>query len=102
MHANDLADYLEHDPFLEHSEPQEKVLAQSDEMSEPNLSTPGAPEPPTRSAQTERDKHKSDVLRLVMEIFPGARWTTREAYRRAAATRDRQGRRRRGRVPGER
>jgi hypothetical protein len=68
MHPN----ALDHDPFLEHSEP------------------------PTRSAATERDRHRSDVLRLVMEIFPGARWTTREAYRRAAASRDRQGRRRRG------
>jgi hypothetical protein len=73
MHANDLADYLDHDPFLEHPEPQ-----------------------PTRAAETERDQHTSDVLRLVMEIFPGARWTTREAYRRAAATRDRKWRRRRG------
>jgi hypothetical protein len=73
MHDSDLADYLDHDPFPEHPEPQ-----------------------PTRAAETERDRHRSDVLRLVMEIFPGARWTTREAYRRAAATRDRKWRRRRG------
>jgi hypothetical protein len=92
MHANDLAD----DPFLEHLEPPPKVLAQSDEMSEPQLLTPGTPETPTRSAATERDRQRRDVLRLVMEIFPGARWTTKDQYRRAAATQDRKGRRRRG------
>jgi hypothetical protein len=92
MHAND----LDHDPFLEHLEPQPKATAKSGTLPEPTLSTPGAPEPPTRSATFERDTHRSDVLRLVMEIFPGARWTTRDAYRRAAATRDRKGRRRRG------
>jgi hypothetical protein len=74
MNSNDLADYVDHDIFL-------------DDVQKPQ---------PTRATETERDKHRSDVLRLVMEIFPGARWTTREAYRRAAATRDRQGRRRRG------
>jgi hypothetical protein len=66
MKASDLADYLDHDPFLEHPEPQ-----------------------PTRAAETERDRHHSEVLRLVMEIFPGARWTTRDEYRRAVARRDR-------------
>jgi hypothetical protein len=93
MHAND---------FLEHLEPQPKVLAQSDHRSEPQLLTPVPPEPPTRSAATERDTHRREVLRLVLEIFPGARWTTRDAYRRAAVTRDRKGRSRRGRVPGQR
>jgi hypothetical protein len=73
MNSNDLADYLDHDPFPEHPEPQ-----------------------PTRSAETERAKFKSDILHMVMEIFPGARWTTRDAYRRAAAYRDRKWRRRRG------
>jgi hypothetical protein len=73
MKANDLADYLDHDPFLEHQEP-----------------------PPTRAAETARAKFKSDILRMVMEIFPGARWTTRDEYRRAAATRDRKWRRKRG------
>jgi hypothetical protein len=79
MNHRDLAEYLDHDHFLEYSEP-----------------------PPTRAAATERDRHRREVLRLVLEIFPGARWTTRDAYRRAAATRDRKGRRRRGRVPGQR
>jgi hypothetical protein len=74
MHDSDLADYLDHDPFMD------------------DVPTPQ----PTRAAATERDKHTSEVLRLVMEIFPGARWTTRDEYRRAAATRDRKGRRRRG------
>jgi hypothetical protein len=46
--------------------------------------------------ETEGEPSKRAILRLVMEIFPGARWTTREEYRRAAAQRDRQGRSRRG------
>jgi hypothetical protein len=74
MNSSDLAEYLDQDPFL-------------DDVPKPQ---------PTRSAETERDTHASDVLRMVMEIFPGARWTTRDEYRRAAATRDRKGRRRRG------
>jgi hypothetical protein len=74
MNSNDLADYLDHDICL-------------DDVQKPQ---------PTRAAATERDRHQREVLRLVMEIFPGARWTTRDEYRRAAATRDRQGRRRRG------
>jgi hypothetical protein len=74
MHSNDLADYLDHDPFLE-------------EATKPQ---------PTPSAETERDTHEREVLRLVMEIFPGARWTTRDEYRRAVARRDRKWRRRRG------
>jgi hypothetical protein len=72
MKASDLAEYLDHDPFLDEA-PQSK---------------------PMRSAQTARDQHASDVLRLVMEVFPGARWITRDEYRRRADQRDRQGRRR--------
>jgi hypothetical protein len=114
MRDRDLADYLDHDPFLEHPEPQcplrssgdaspptgrvpqPKVLAQSDDMSEPQLLTPGTPEPPTRSVIFARDTHAREVLQMVMSIFTGARWTTREAYTRAAAQRDRKGRKTRG------
>jgi hypothetical protein len=96
------ANALDHDPCLEHLEPQPKATAKSGAMPEPTLSTRGAPEPLTRSAAYARDTHRREVLRLVLEIFPGARWTTRDAYRRAAAIRDRQGRRRRGRVSGQR
>jgi hypothetical protein len=74
MHDNDLAEYLADDPVPEE-----------------------APQP-KRSTETERDQFVSDVVRMVMEIFPGARWTTREEYTRASATRDRKGRRRRGYV----
>jgi hypothetical protein len=73
MTHRDLADDLEHDPFLD----------------EP-------PSKPKRSAQTERDKFKSDMLHMVMEIFPGARWTTRDEYKRASAQRDRKWRKKRG------
>jgi hypothetical protein len=72
MRDSDLADYFDHDLFMDE------------------------PAPPKRSAATERDKHKSDILRLVMEVFPGARWTTRDEYQRASAQRDRKERRRRG------
>jgi hypothetical protein len=72
MRDSDLAEYLDHDPF------------------------PGEPVQPQRSAATERDKFTSDVLRMVMDIFTGARWTTRQEYKRASANRDRQGRRKRG------
>jgi hypothetical protein len=72
MPDSDLAEYLAHDPVPEE-----------------------APQP-QRSTATERDQFVSDVVRMVMEMFPGARWTTREEYTRAAALRDRQGRRRRG------
>jgi hypothetical protein len=95
MKSSDLAEYLDHDPFLEHSEPRQKVPAKSDLTSEPKLSTPVTPEPPKRSAAFERHKHESDVLHMVIEIFPGARWTTREEYKRAIANRDRKGRRKR-------
>jgi hypothetical protein len=74
MHDSDLAEYLDHDPF-----PGEPVQPK-----------------PKHSTETERDQFVSDVVRMVMEMFPGARWTTREAYTRASAQRDRQGRRRRG------
>jgi hypothetical protein len=72
MRDSDLADYLEHDPFMDE------------------------PAPPSRSAATARDKFESDILRMVMEVFPGARWTTRDEYKRASANRDRKERRRRG------
>jgi hypothetical protein len=55
------------------------------------------PDPWTEDApETERDQFISDMLRLVMEIFPGARRTTRDAYTRAAACRDQKGRKTRG------
>jgi hypothetical protein len=73
MKASDLAEYLDHNPFLDQAPPSK----------------------PTRAAETMRDQHASDVLRLVLEVFPGARWTTREEYRRRADQRDRQGRRNR-------
>jgi hypothetical protein len=72
MRDSDLAEYLDHDLCPEPSEPRQ------------------------RSAIFERDQFVSDVVRMVMEIFPGARWTTRAEYTRAIAQRDRQGRRRRG------
>jgi len=95
MRHSDLADYLDHDPFLEPSEPQPKASAKSGVSPEPKLSIPVAPDKPTRSAETERDKHTSDVLRMVMEVFPGARWTTRDEYQRLAHHRDRRGRKKR-------
>jgi hypothetical protein len=84
MHDSDLAEYLAHDPVPEEA----PKLPSSVELDR-------APQP-KRSAETERDQFVSDVVRMVMEMFPGARWTTREAYTRASAQRDRQGRRRRG------
>jgi hypothetical protein len=96
MRHNDLADYLDHDPFLEPSEPRPKASAKSDDRSEPKPAVPGAPAQPKRSETFERDKYESDILRMVMEVFPGARWTTREEYKRAIAHRDRKGRRTRG------
>lgn len=51
MPRNDLADYLEHDPFLEE---------------------PAKPKP-KQSAETERHMQESDILRLVMEVSPNAR-----------------------------
>jgi hypothetical protein len=71
MNARDLAEYLEHDPFLEEPKPQ-------------------------RAAETERAKFASDILHMVMSVFTGACWTTREEYKRASALRDRKGRKKRG------
>jgi hypothetical protein len=96
MRDSDLAEYVDQDPCLEDPEPQPKVPAKSDITSEPTLSTPVTPEPLTRSAETERDRHVREVLQMVMDIFPGARWTTNAEYRRASTRRDRKGRRRRG------
>jgi hypothetical protein len=45
--------------------------------------------------KAERDAHVREVMQMVMDIFPGARWTTRAEYQEAAARRDRKGRRRR-------
>jgi hypothetical protein len=92
---SDLAEYLDNDPFLEHSEPQSVVPNKSDISSVPQLLTPVTPEKPRRSAETEQTKHKSDLLKMVMEVFPGARWTTKEEYRRLAENRDRKGRKKR-------
>jgi hypothetical protein len=88
----DLAEYLESTLFLERSEPQPAVLAKSDVKSETQLLTPAPPAPPRRSAETERAKFASDMLHMVMSVFTGARWTTREAYKRASAQRDRRDR----------
>jgi hypothetical protein len=55
MRPSDLADDLDHDPCPEDTPPAK----------------------PKRSAQTERDQFISDILQMVMEVFPGARWTTR-------------------------
>jgi hypothetical protein len=114
MKPSDLAEYLDHDSCLEYPlrgsgdpsppagrvledpEPQPKVPAKSDITSDLTLSTPVTPEPPTRSNEAERDAHVREVMQMVMDIFPGARWTTRAEYQQAAARRDRQGRRRRG------
>jgi hypothetical protein len=71
MRDSDLAEYLDQDPCLD--DPQ-----------------------PTRAAETERDRHVREVMQMVMDIFPGARWTTRAEYRRASTRRDRKGRKRRG------
>jgi len=95
MRDSDLADYLDHDPFLEPLGPRPKASAKPGVAPGPKLSTLVAPDKPKRSAETERDKHESDVLRMVMEVFPGARWTTREEYQRRAHHRDRRGRKKR-------
>jgi hypothetical protein len=111
---SDLAEYLDQHPFLEYPlhgsgdpsppvgrvledpEPQPEVPATSDPRSEPRLSTPVTPERSTRATEAERDTHIRDMMQMVMDIFPGARWTTRAEYQQAATRRDRQGRRRRG------
>jgi hypothetical protein len=94
---SDLAEYLESRLFLEDPAPQLGLAAKSEVSSEAQLLTPGAPDQPPRSAQTERDQLNSAIVQMVMDVFPGARWTTREAYKRAAALRDRKGRKTRGR-----
>jgi hypothetical protein len=114
MRDSDLAEYLDQDPFLEYPlrgsgdpsppagrvledpEPQPEVPAKSDITSEPTLSTPVTPERSTRSTKAEQDTHVREVLQMVMDIFPGARWTTKAEYQQAATRRDRKGRRRRG------
>jgi hypothetical protein len=53
-------------------------------------------EKPQRAPETERAKFASDMLHMVMSVFTGARWTTREEYKRASAIRDRKGRKKRG------
>ena len=96
MKPSDLAEYLDQDPFLEDPEPQPEVPATSDPTSEPTRSTPVTPERSTPSTKAERDAHVREVMQMVMDIFPGARWTTRAEYQQAATRRDRQGRKRRG------
>jgi hypothetical protein len=95
MRDSDLAEYLDHDLFLERLEPPPRVPRKSDVTSAPQPLVPASPEPPTRSAETEREKFKSDILHMVMSVFTGARWTTRDAYKRASAQRDRKGRKKR-------
>jgi hypothetical protein len=89
MRDSDLAEYLAHDPV-----PEEVLRTVLRTAIRPPLA--GDISPHAVGAVSERDQFVSDVVRMVMEMFPGARWTTREAYKRAAALRDRQGRRRRG------
>ena len=95
MNSGDLAEYLEHDPFLEPSEPRQKDPRKADVTSDLMPATPAPPEPPQRSAETERAKFASDILHLVMSVFTGARWTTREEYKRSSALRDRRSKQRR-------
>jgi hypothetical protein len=96
MKPSDLAEYLDQDPCLEDPEPRLKDPGNTDVTSDLKLSTPVTPEPPTRAAEAERDRHVCEVMQMVMDIFPGARWTTRAEYQQAATRRDRKGRRRRG------
>jgi hypothetical protein len=93
MRDRDLAEYLEHDPFLEPSASQPKATPSIEARPKPDRV---APEPPTRTAGTARAQFASDMLHLVLSVFTGARWTTRDEYTRAAAQRDRKGRKRRG------
>jgi len=96
MRHSDLAEYLANDPFLGQSGTRPKKLLQADEKSGPEPATPATSEKPGRSAETERAKHESDALKMVMEVFEGAKWTTKEEYKRQADNRDRKGRRKRG------
>jgi hypothetical protein len=92
MRASDLAEYLNSELFLERPEPRQKDPAKADVTSDLMPATPAPPEPPQRAAETERAKFASDILHLVMSVFTGARWTTREEYKRASALRDRRDR----------
>jgi hypothetical protein len=59
MPADDFAEYLALDPLEEPAAPRE-------------------PPPPTRF---EQDRFISDLLKLVMDVFPGARWVSHEDIR---------------------
>ena len=52
---------------------------------------------PEPAAEPRRQTFQSEILRMVMDIFTGARWTTREEYRKDAARRDLRWRKTRGR-----
>jgi hypothetical protein len=94
---SDLAAYLDSNLFLEDPAPQPVRPCKSDVKSEAQLLDPVPPDQPPRSAPTERGQLTSDILTMVMDVFPGARWTTREEYRRVAALRDRKEKKRYGR-----
>jgi hypothetical protein len=112
MKPSDLAEDLDQDPVLEYplggsgdpSPPAVPPAGGRGDASPPSQAgTAGRvledPEPqpqPTRFTKAERDAHVREVLQMVMDIFPGARWTTKAEYQQAATRRDRQGRRRRG------
>jgi hypothetical protein len=59
MPADDFAEYLARDPFEE----------------------PAAPREPPPSTRFEQDRLSSNRLKLVMDIFPGARWVSHEDIR---------------------
>lgn len=88
----DLSEYLNSDLFLESPEPQDRISAKSGILSESKLLTPATPELLKRS-----EKYTSDIIKMVMEVFDGARRTTREEYQRLAGYRDRKGRKKYGR-----
>jgi hypothetical protein len=96
MKSSDLADYLDHDPFPESSEP---WTEHSPPVKSTASLTPPPPETPAHPQALEdmqREQHRRETLRLVMDVFPGATWVTKDEYRRRAAQRDRKSRRRRG------
>jgi hypothetical protein len=96
MRPSDLAEYLEHDPFLESPEPSG---GQSPPVQHTAPLIPAAPETPTHPQRAEdiaREKHRSDILHMVIDVFPGARWVTKAEYQKRAEQRDRKARRRRG------
>ena len=96
MRHSDLAEYLDHDPFLESSEPRPKASPQIEPEARPKPPPPETPAHQQALEEIKREKHRSDMLRMVMDVFPGAKWVTKEEYRRRAAQRDRKARRRRG------